>query len=71
MDGQILHNHSHLQKLVKGRLLVVDSGAESSLHYAGTSPGPFGRGEISARQRVLYDLVLTANVNAIKASSPA
>ena len=71
MDGQILHNHSHLQKLAKGRLLVVDSGAESSRHYAGdiTRTIPVG-GKFSARQRVIYELVLSANVNAIKAIKP-
>jgi Xaa-Pro aminopeptidase len=71
MNGQILHNHSHVNKLAKGRLLVVDAGAESPLHYAGdiTRTIPVG-GKFTARQREIYEIVLTANVNAIKSIKP-
>jgi Xaa-Pro aminopeptidase len=71
MNGQILHNHSHDQKLAKGRLLVVDSGAESPLHYAAdlTRTIPVG-GKFSARQRAIYDIVLAANENTIRAIKP-
>jgi Xaa-Pro aminopeptidase len=71
MDGQILHNHSHVHKLAKGRLLVVDAGAESPLHYAAdiTRTIPVG-GRFTARQREIYELVLAANENAIKAIKP-
>ncbi|HOY52664.1 MAG TPA: aminopeptidase P N-terminal domain-containing protein, partial [Prolixibacteraceae bacterium] len=33
-NGDTLHNHDHSQILEKGRLLIVDAGAESLLHYA-------------------------------------
>lgn len=71
MDGQILHNHSHVHKLAKGRLLVVDAGAESPLHYAAdiTRTIPVG-GSFSARQREVYEIVLAANENAIKSIKP-
>ena len=71
MDGQILHNHSHVHKLAKGRLLVVDAGAESPLHYAAdiTRTIPVG-GRFTARQREIYEIVLAANENAIKAIKP-
>jgi Xaa-Pro aminopeptidase len=71
MNGQILHNHSHVQKLAKGRLLVVDAGAESPLHYAAdiTRTIPVG-GKFTARQREVYEIVLAANEYAIKAIKP-
>jgi len=71
MNGQILHNHDHGNKLVKDRLLVVDSGAESRLHYASdiTRTIPVG-GKFKPRQRDVYDIVLAANEAAIKAIKP-
>ncbi len=71
MNGQILHNHSHIHKLAKGRLLVVDSGAESPLHYAAdiTRTIPVG-GKFTARQREVYEIVLAANENAIRTIKP-
>ena len=33
-NGQTLHNHDHSFKLEKGRLMIVDAGAESNMHYA-------------------------------------
>jgi Xaa-Pro aminopeptidase len=71
MNGQILHNHAHTHKLAKGRLLVVDSGAESPLHYASdiTRTIPVG-GAFTSRQRDIYEIVLAANEGAIKAVKP-
>ncbi|MGD0783443.1 MAG: aminopeptidase P family protein, partial [Candidatus Aminicenantales bacterium] len=71
MNGETLHNHSHVHKLAKGRLLVVDSGAESPLHYAAdiTRTIPVG-GKFAARQREVYEIVLAANENAIKTIKP-
>ena len=45
-NGETLHNHTHHQIITPGRLLVVDAGAESNIHYASdftrTYPcGPF------------------------------
>jgi Xaa-Pro aminopeptidase len=34
INGQTLHNHSHGNTLIKGRLMVTDAGAETNLHYA-------------------------------------
>jgi Xaa-Pro aminopeptidase len=71
MNGQILHNHGHANKLAKGRLLVVDSGAESALHYAAdiTRTIPVG-GKFTARQKDVYEIVLAANTAAIKFAKP-
>jgi Xaa-Pro dipeptidase len=71
VNGQILHNHGHANKLTKGRLLVVDSGAESALHYAAdiTRTVPVG-GKFTSRQKDIYEIVLAANTAAIKFAKP-
>jgi Xaa-Pro aminopeptidase len=71
MNGEILHNHSHHQYLENGRLLVVDAGSESDLLYASdiTRTMPVG-GKFSSVQRDIYNIVLAANENTIKKTSP-
>ena len=71
MDGQILHNHSHENELTKGRLVVCDAGAETALGYAGdiTRTCPVG-GRFSEQQKEIYNIVLKANTETIKASVP-
>lgn len=71
INGQILHNHYHGNTLQKGRLLVIDSGAESPLHYASdiTRTIPVG-GKFSPRQRPVYDLALKAQEFAIQSIKP-
>lgn len=71
INGQILHNHGYVNKLARGRLLVVDSGAESAGHYASdiTRTVPVG-GKFTARQRDIYEIVLAANAGAIMAAQP-
>jgi len=34
VNGEILHNHRHGNKMKEGQLLVVDAGAESKMHYS-------------------------------------
>lgn len=70
-NGQILHNHFHGNKLKKGDLLVVDSGAESDLHYAAdiTRTVPVG-GRFTGKQREIYEIVLEANEIAIRSIAP-
>jgi len=71
MDGQILHNHNHANELVKGRMVICDAGAETSMCYASdiTRTFPVG-GEFSTQQKDIYNLVLTANMKTIEASVP-
>ncbi len=71
MNGQTLHNHDHSQHLQKGRLLVVDAGAETGMHYASdlTRTIPVG-GKFDARQKPVYEAVLAANMKAIEAIRP-
>jgi len=71
VDGQILHNQSHENRLRKGRLLVVDAGAQSPMHYATdiTRTIPVG-GKFTARQKEIYEVVLAGQESAIKAIKP-
>ncbi len=71
INGQTLHNHSHCNILREGRLMVCDCGAESENHYAGdiTRTTPVG-GKFTDRQRDIYEIVLKANSEAIKAAVP-
>lgn len=71
MDGQTLHNHYHGNMLKEGRLMVTDAGSESPLHYASdiTRTTPVG-GKFDQRQKEIYEIVLKANMEAIKASAP-
>jgi Xaa-Pro aminopeptidase len=71
VDGQTLHNHSHNNILKKGRMLVVDAGAETSLHYASdiTRTIPVG-GKFDSRQKDIYEIVLKANTESLLAAKP-
>jgi Xaa-Pro aminopeptidase len=71
IDGQTLHNHAHGNVLKKERLMVVDAGAETNLHYASdiTRTTPVG-GKFSQQQKDIYEIVLKANIESIKATRP-
>jgi len=71
VDGQTLHNHSHHNVLKEGRMMVTDAGSETALHYASdiTRTVPVG-GKFNTRQAEIYQIVLDANMNAIKAIKP-
>jgi Xaa-Pro aminopeptidase len=69
--GEVLHNTSYANTLKDGDLLLVDSGAESSLFYASdiTRTMPVS-GRFTEQQRDVYEVVLAANEAAIAAASP-
>ncbi len=71
INGQILHNHYHGNRLKKGRLLVNDSGAESAMHYAAdiTRTVPVD-GKFSQKQKEVYEIVLGAQETAIQSIAP-
>jgi Xaa-Pro aminopeptidase len=74
INGQTLHNHYHGNVLKEGRMLVIDAGCESGLHYASdiTRTVPVG-GKFSQRQKEIYEVVLNANmaaINAVKTGVP-
>ncbi len=71
INGQTLHNHVHVNVLREGRMMVTDCGAESLMHYSAdlTRTTPVG-GKFSQRQKEIYEIVLKANTEAIKAAGP-
>ncbi len=71
VDGQTLHNHAHDNILKNGRMMVTDAGAETILHYASdiTRTTPVG-GIFNQQQKDIYEIVLKANTEAIKATRP-
>lgn len=71
INGQTLHNHTHGNVLVKGRMMVTDAGAETNLHYASdiTRTTPVG-GKFNNLQKEIYEIVLKANTDAIGATKP-
>ncbi|MCK5839838.1 MAG: aminopeptidase P family protein, partial [Bacteroidales bacterium] len=71
INGQTLHNHYHGNTLTKGRMMVTDAGAETTMHYASdiTRTVPVG-GKFDQRQKEIYEIVLKANTNAIDAAKP-
>jgi Xaa-Pro aminopeptidase len=71
VDGQTLHNHYHGNTLKEGRMMVVDAGCESALHYASdiTRTVPVG-GKFNQRQKEIYEIVLKANMETIKGTGP-
>ena len=71
INGQTLHNHAHGNILEKGRMMVTDAGAETNLHYSSdiTRTTPVG-GKFNQKQKDIYEIVLKANSEAIKATRP-
>ena len=69
--GETLHNHDHSLILKEGKLMVVDAGAESGMHYASdfTRTTPVG-GKFSQKQREIYEIVLAANNKATQLIKP-
>ena len=70
-NGQTLHNHDHSFRLEKGRMIIVDAGAESNSHYASdfTRTVPVG-GKFSQKQLDIYNIVLKANNTATSLVKP-
>lgn len=71
INGQTLHNHYHGNVLKEGRMMVIDCGAESHINYCSdiTRTVPVG-GKFNERQKSIYNIVLKANEDAIKATKP-
>lgn len=69
--GETLHNHYHGNILRNGDLVVNDSGAESDLHYASDITRTFPvSGKFSQVQKEIYEIVLLAQLTAIKSIKP-
>ena len=71
INGQTLHNHYHGNTIQDGHMVLVDAGAETSMHYAGdlTRTFPVGK-QFTTRQRELYTVVLHALDHAVSLLRP-
>lgn len=71
VHGETLHNHHHHNEMKDGDILVLDSGAESPLHYACDITRTFPvNGKFSPIQKDIYEIVLAANEQAIGMMAP-
>jgi len=71
IHGETLHNHHHDNKMKSGNLVVNDSGAESLEYYASDITRTFPvNGKFSDKQSEIYNIVLKAQLTAIKAMKP-
>jgi Xaa-Pro dipeptidase len=71
IHGEILHNHHHKNIMRNGDLVVLDSGAESFMHYASdiTRSYPVS-GKFTNLQRDIYSAVLHAQTESIRQIRP-
>lgn len=71
INGQTLHNHYHGNTIREGDMVLVDAGAETTLHYAGDLTRTFPvSSQFTTRQRELYNVVLNALEHAIALLRP-
>ncbi len=69
--GETLHNHVHDNIMKNGDMLILDSGAESSLHYASDITRSFPvSGKFNETQKAVYNTVLKAELAAIEMAKP-
>jgi Xaa-Pro aminopeptidase len=71
IHGEVLHGHSHENLMKDGDIIVMDSGAESPLHYASdiTRTYPVS-GKFTNIQKDIYNIVLAANIGSIEKMRP-
>jgi len=71
VDGQILHNPHHKNIMQNGDIIINDSGAESSMHYASDITRTFPvAGKFTQKQTEIYTVLLNAQLKAIEAMMP-
>lgn len=71
INGETLHNHYYGNTLKKGDMLLVDSGAETEMGYAGDMTRTFPIGQkFTSIQKDVYQIVLNAHQAAIDALKP-
>jgi Xaa-Pro aminopeptidase len=71
VHGETLHNHHHANLMQAGDVMVLDSGVETPNKNASdiTRTIPVG-GTFTAQQRLIYEIVLSAQTTAIGAIKP-
>lgn len=71
IHGETLHNHFHGNTLKSGDMLLLDCGAENSMHYAGDMSSTFPvNGKFTTRQKEIYQIALNAHNAAVDALKP-
>lgn len=71
VHGETLHNHHYDNTLSDGDLLLIDSGAESLLHYASDITRTFPvNGKFTNKQKEIYNIVLSSQLKAIESVKP-
>ncbi|MEK6482092.1 aminopeptidase P family protein [Catalinimonas sp. 4WD22] len=72
INGQTLHNHYYGNTLKEGNMILMDAGAENTMHYAGdlTRTFPVSK-KFSSLQKDMYNIVLDAYEHAVQALHPA
>lgn len=71
VHGETLHNHYYGNTLNKGDLLLVDSGAETNMGYAGDMTRTFPIGQrFTSIQKDIYQTVLNAHNSAVEMLKP-
>ena len=69
--GEILHNHYSNKVLPAGKLVLLDCGAETAMHYAGDLTRTFPVGAaFTTLQKEVYNIVLHAEQSAAAALAP-
>ena len=69
--GETLHNHHHDKVIEPGKLLVIDAGAESNLHYASDFTRTYPTsGKFTPKQREIYQIVCDCNEHAFSLTRP-
>ncbi len=70
-NGETLHNHKHHQILTDGRMVVIDSGAETNMNYCSDFTRTFpSSGKFTQQQKEIYQIVSAANNLAIDLARP-
>ena len=69
--GETLHNHLHDKVIERGKLMVIDAGAESNLHYASDFTRTYPTsGKFTPKQREIYQIVCDCNEYAFSLTRP-
>lgn len=69
--GETLHNHLHDKIIEHGKLMVIDAGAESNVHYASDFTRTYPTsGKFTAKQREIYQIVCDCNEFAFSMTRP-
>ena len=69
--GETLHNHLHDKVIEPGKLMVIDAGVESNLHYASDFTRTYPTsGKFTPMQRDVYQIVYECNEHAFSLTRP-